>query len=116
MASKVLTLIIVLLGLACLATAKKCRAKNPQNCYIEYDAGTSVHHSVLSKDTNSMSVNSGTSQINFSGNCKCIITLWSEPDLDGDSMEHSLNYDETSVTTSEIWDQENLSFEIYCGF
>ena len=139
MAAKVFSLIIVLLGLSCLATARKCPA-TPKTCQIEYEdypapptcetyidengqeqqrcpsIGTALFLGILDKTTSSLSESFGISKITFTGNCKCTLTLWSEDDLQGESKVHTLQNGETSFMTSDIWDQENASFEVDCNF
>lgn len=110
--AKVLSLIIVLLGLTCLAAAGKCR---PKGCQITFDSYDNArYHAVLKTNDDVVSEPFGISRMTLKGNCKCTLTLWSKSNLDGDSQVWTGGED--SFNTSDVWDQENASFDINCNF
>ena len=139
--SKLLAFTILILGFsAMLADAKGHRPRPSKKCSIAYyDAiqppvcefetnengeqgqicsqnGSASYLAELNRKMSSFSEDWSVSEINFSGDCDCVLQLWSGNDKTGDTFTHEFSSDMSHFFNSDIWDQENNSFEIRCTF
>lgn len=78
--------------------------------------GSAAYAASLNRGNNNFSVSAELAEINFSGNCRCAITLWSEANFQGQSFTYWTKNKNDHVLTNEIWSQENQSFKVRCKF
>ena len=84
-----------------------------QQCYA---IGSAAFAAALSRSNPSFGESIPLSQINFSGNCRCILTLWSQANFQGESFTYRTQNNNDQVFPDEIWSQENQSFRVRCRF
>lgn len=120
---------IFALVLALLAISNTM-AQAPAQCEISYydyappatcdDSGCSAigpaaYAAVIDTSNGSMEINIGISEIEWSGDCFCLLRLWTGPEGTGDTTTHRLT-DSGNVMISDIWDQPDQSFRVACLF
>lgn len=139
--SKALFLLLVVV-LFCLADSKRSCLRPNRTCKIQFStpeapptcltvtndfgqpqeicqsSGSTSFTAQFTKDKSSYAVKQfPIADVNFSGYCRCMLQVWTEPNFGGETTRHLFSKSPShEFTTADIWDNKINSFEIKCKF